>query len=63
MEKTRIAKLAQRINQRASVEDVHNSNRMPTGGLGGACEHDKETIEMREKRRVALQKLKTFLKD
>jgi hypothetical protein len=63
MEKTRISKLAQQINQIVSVEAADHSNQMPTRELGGANKHDKETPEMREKRRVAIQKLKTFLKD
>lgn len=63
MEKTRISRLVQRINQMASIKAVHSSNQMPTRELGGTDKHDKETPAMREKRRVALQKLKTFLKD
>jgi len=62
MNKSRISKLAQRINQHGLPGHPEISNASIGNVTTKASDQDRETPEMRERRRIAIQKLKTFVK-
>jgi hypothetical protein len=62
MNKSRISKLAQQISQHGLPGRPEISNASMGNVTTKASEQDRETPEMRERRRIAVQKLKTFVK-